>query len=343
MPLTPKDPNFAYRFGRRWTINGHDVAIGRLRSRTLKDARWSEPYLFCECDFRPKDEPVVIGGKNDPFRCPAKAKARDLLMREARERHGRRWKKLGLKKSVLDVHRLVKNGAWLGQRNNGLIYVQEVARVLDAPEPEVWKACGELFAEDRLDLNGAILADHKRRFRLPSPMAGIIYRVVGDPLGYPNGDAGDGAVYDFEARLQKKLGYRHGRTAFGRKNYPAVPPEIVAEHALDLIASLIEKAVADGRDGIQRLRRMRRRDIEDKLGRLAKAHPEIKRDAFAEYVNELKRLAFDRAKLYEAYAANEGKKPPSTAKRKRIMLSTLREMSAEYRGWAETLRRTIEQ
>lgn len=331
---TGNDSDFDYKFSRSWTINGHEVALGRLKYLKRKNDPWSQGYLFCACDFDFKIETDTKGNrykiqKKDPHKCRAKAKARQMVMAESRTKHGKAWKKMGLKEALLDIHRRVKKKEWMGQRDPGLIYAQEAAKVLNADLKEVWQACGELYAEERLALNGAIFEDFEKRFRLPQEMAGVIFHVVGDPLGYPNGDAGDGAIYGCEMRIQKLLDVTSGRKAFGDANWPNIDGEIVAVHVLEPLSGMLAAASALP-NARKQLQRCSRKAFMKDLAPLAESHSEIRIDVMAEYMRELVRLAFERIPLNEAMLIE---KPSDVQK------YTLREMSEELLGWAEALRK----
>lgn len=389
MAIKNKDPDFAYKFERSWTINGHEVAFGRLKYLKRKNEGWSAAYLFCECDFDfeivEKDGRKSRLQERDPRKCPAREKVRRRVVRETRAKYGRGWKKMGLKAAILDVHRRVKKSQWLGQGDSTTIYYQEVAEILGLGEKKVRDACDELYGEEKLDLNGAILTDFKKCFRLPKEMAAVIFRTVGDPLGYPNGDAGDSAVWHFEARVQKELGVKSGRKAFGEDNWPHIDAEILAAGVLEPLAGMLAAAAVLPK-ARERLRRFGRRDFIKGLAWLAKTHPEIRLDVMAEYRRELVRLAFDRSLLHLAMSWSADKKDIDAAKDElaaaraddtltradqgtpkeilayaaklsdsseklkavldRILgteAETLKEMSAELLGWAETFRKMKEQ
>lgn len=178
--------------------------------------------------------------------------AMDIRLRnEARARLGDHWRSLGPKEAILDIFRRVHSGENFGEGWAGIIYVQEVAELLGISEYAVWKHCDELFTEERIDLNGAILIPYVRRFRFPKEIQDLFRLMIELPLGWPNGDAGD----CFLAELEGAIGAIHegarfpsGKDAFG-ENYPHIRPFHLAMFGVKWAQIAADRA--EGGDGAE--------------------------------------------------------------------------------------------
>lgn len=214
---------------REWNQNGHAVAWMRYEGINIYDEPYEGEDLYCECDFeheleeyQDKDgnKQTRIMRTRDSFHCEAKDEVRELLKQEARGKHLKSWRKMGTKRATYNIFRRVQKGEYLGQRYPSIIYVQEVAELLKKEEQLVRKACAELFKEEKMDLNGAILSAYVKRFRFPKEIQQLLRYIIEEPLGWPNGDAGDGFVYALEEAIHENTNYKHGKDAFWEENYP---------------------------------------------------------------------------------------------------------------------------
>jgi hypothetical protein len=212
-------PSLAWTVVRRWDFDGHEAVLVWLEN---VDAKELPPSLAleCECDFDYEEEAGEDGETRfvkhyDPEDCPAKKRARAQLFRETVDRYGADWKRMGAKKALLDLHRRVKDGLYFGQTYHGMVYLQEVSKLLGVDMKRLWKLADELYREERLELNGAILTDYVPRFRFPHELKQLMRLLIESPLGWPNGDAGDGALYEMEAAVQEHTRWKHGRDVFG--------------------------------------------------------------------------------------------------------------------------------
>lgn len=320
------DGTLGYEVLRRWKRRGHEVALMRMTSAS--DPEYASTELMCECDFDLEEHVVdgkVVGRvrKSDPHACRPKKAVRKHVIRKARRENAARWRKLGLKETLLDIHARVKNDEFLGQSLSGCVYTQEVAELLGRPHEDVLAACGELYAEERLDLDGRILADFTPGFRFPVEMAAILRYVVEEPLGWPNGGAGAGYVAALEAQIQDRHGFESGKMVFGA-HWPSIDPTILAEFALEPVAEALLLSAAMPLGASKREREDRLGEALDwegwkkTLARLASRHRDISPDAFREFLFALMQLSFDRIEMDEAMRAV--KIPPD---------GTLREM-ADY-------------
>lgn len=323
--VSHEDDVLTYEVLQLWTFRDHEVALIHLTNKAVPESAAS--YLMCECDFDlilTEDE----GGsfrthRNDPHACEAKKVVRNVAAMYARIVHGGAWKKMGLKESILDIKRRVEADEYLGQHVDRCVYTQEVARLLEREHDEVLAACGELYAEERLDLNGRILADYVPCFRFPIEMQAILRYVVEEPLGWPNGDAGDGWLAGFEREVQERHGFKSGKEAFGA-HWPSIELLILAEYALEPVAAALLQSAATPMSGSKEERENRLGEALDwegwgkALAGLARQHPDILPDAFREFMFGLMQLSFDRIEMDQAMRTV--KIPPE---------ETLREM-AEY-------------
>ncbi|MBI4991834.1 MAG: hypothetical protein HZB99_01310 [Candidatus Harrisonbacteria bacterium] len=226
-----------------WIENGHEVAWMEYRGINVRDEPFFGEQLHCECYFDYQRKRMKCGdGKwrvgtvrssdKDEYRCPAIKKVRESLIKKAAEANKERWQNLGWKNAILDIFKRVSSGENLWQHHEKIIYVQEVAKLLQIPDTDVWRYCDELFAEEKLDLNGAILMDYVSRFRFPKEVQQLFGYMIEEPLGWPNGEAGDGFLEIIEEAIHKRTDYKHGKRAFGEENYPNVATHILEMFAL---------------------------------------------------------------------------------------------------------------
>lgn len=218
-----KHPHLRHEVHRRWTIEGHEVALA-TGHWTDDDGsiRECETSLLCECDFT--EEKRIFGGENDPHNCVARKTVRETVLKEARAAYGDAWKKMGLKEAIMDVFRRQAAREYLGSSNAEMLYAQDVAEILNADQKRVMQLCQELQDEERLDLNGWILQPYEPYLRLPHELKVLFAYMIEEPLGWPNGDAGDYFVGRFTGLLEEHAGYTHGRDLVGSENFPHIAP-----------------------------------------------------------------------------------------------------------------------
>ena len=233
----------------RWTRDGHEVALVRYEKKDA-DPPYADTHLVCECDFVWEDavkDGEVIGRShpNDPHDCRRKKAVMAAVMDEASKDCRAVLARDGLKAAVMDVHAKVEAGTYLGQSCATMIYAQEVAKLLGADLRTLLGAIDELFAEEKLDLNGMILVPHVRRFRFPKELQTMMRLLVEEPLGYPNGDAGDCFLGTLEDAVHEHTPYKSGKSAFWEHNYPHLAPEYLVRFAKYFLSLALERA---GRD-----------------------------------------------------------------------------------------------
>lgn len=232
----------------RWTIDGHEVALVIYKKRGGRGP--GNAYLACECDTDTED--VVRDGKvvghtcrHDPHKCAAKAAVRAQVTERVRPSVLAVREKQGLEAAVLDVHSRVKAGEWLGQTHQGVIYAQEVAALLNEQLPAVLAAIESLYAKESLDLNGMIICDYVPGFRFPKEVRSMLRMMVETPLGWPNGDAGEGVLAELERAVTKGTRYKRCADAFWDHNWPRVAPWHLVEFGITFLSAAHGRAASD--------------------------------------------------------------------------------------------------
>ena len=220
--------------------SGKQAALVQISSR--KGEAEPSPTLLCSCVLHAQ---VMDTDTNVSCmwmdRCRSKQALCDVYVKKARQEYASVvWKDKDSNEKILDIFRRVTAGEYLGQWQGHMIYVQEVARLLETPEAEIWRACRTLFVEEKLDLNGAILTQYKARFRFPKELQSLMAYIIEEPLGWPNGDAGDCFVHALEAAIHEHTPYKHGKASFGDENYPNLAPH----HLVSFGLSFLERGLA---------------------------------------------------------------------------------------------------
>lgn len=278
---------------RQWTIGGHEVGVYRVDDAgdSKEDPGSSGIMLACDCDTDVTNNDADY----DPDNCPARIAARAEATREAQAALAPILAASGIKAAILEIHRRVQAKEYLGQSRAAMIYVDEVATLLGADPKAVWSACDELFAEEKLELTGAILIDWGRRFRIPLEMADALKYAVEEPLGWPNGDAGMIHLYEFEAKVQMATGLASGKHAFG-VNFPHADPALLADFFVWLAREMSDAARdAQARDALKTAGADR---YVTYAFTLKAAHPTVLRaDVLALCAEEFVRVALERIEI----------------------------------------------
>lgn len=232
----------------RWSIDGHEVALVRYKKQRARGA--GNAYLACECDTDTED--VVKDGKvigttcrRDPHTCAAKAEVRAQVTDRVRPSLLAVSANDGLEAAILSINARVKGDEWLGQAHAGIIYAQEVAALLQQPMPTVLAAIESLYAKERLDLNGMILCDFTPGFRFPKEVRHMFRMMIESPLGWPNGDAGEGAIAEMEAAITKGTRFARCADAFWEHNWPRVAPSHLVEFSVAFLGIALSRAQSD--------------------------------------------------------------------------------------------------
>ncbi len=285
---------------------GHEVAVMKVENIAVAhDCTSAE--LECECDF---DVEVLETGDgrqslvqlSDPHKCRAKRAVRRYIARRTSRRNGAHWRSIGLKEAILDIHERIRSGEYFGNALGGVIYAQEVSELLGVPVDEVLAACNELYKEERLQLNGMILADFVKRFRFPRQMRGIMAYIVEEPLGWPNGEAGDCYVCTVEDEFAALTGVERGVEAFGEADWPDIDMGILETYALEPVVTEL-RWIAQEADPVAKLKAIEREHIPAWLDGLAANRPGINRVAFAEFIFRLFELTLRRIEIDKAMRA----------------------------------------
>lgn len=287
-----RDPDFIYTFLRRWDVNGHEVALMTLsRADGTSNANNIERFLLCECDFpEDKKKPIVLGQAGDPHSCPAKKQVRESVKQEFRKKYVHLWLKMTAEEIVFDIWKRVSNGEYLGESMVGFVYVQEVAELAFMTQGQVRSLCNQLYAEEKLELNGAILSEFTPGFRFPLEMEGLIAYVVEEPLGWPNGDAGMFALAEISNEIAKRTGVKSGKEAFGQ-HFPHIDRKMLVP-ALEWLASSL-KAATKNKKIRNRLCALSTDEITKDFKWLPQKHPEIQVQFYAEFIKAILGVIFN--------------------------------------------------
>jgi hypothetical protein len=216
--------------------------------------------LMCKCDLtfkwslcgKPKKRTMVHVG--DGYHCPVKEDARKIVRAEVREKYQKPWEAMVLADRVLDIWQKHRAGEYMGERNIGTLYVQDVESLLGTtpevikvslgesrnaqgevvspgsverisfPSREILTAVGELKKRKLVDLNGMILVSYREYFRFPEELHRQFAYWIEAPLGWPNGDAGGCFLAELYGKIARVTGWQSGEEVFGAGNIPALTP-----------------------------------------------------------------------------------------------------------------------
>ena len=217
--------------------------------------------LMCPCDLKwrwttlevfPVRRTMVMTGNWS--NCPSKEAAREVVRTELRREYLHPWMGMSLAEAVEDIWARHKAGAYMGEHNVGMLYVQDVERLLgttpdvmhvylcerkngkgeivsgervvnmSAPSKKILSAISELQQKKLVDLNGMILIPYVEYFRLPDALHRQFAYWIEEPLGWPNGEAGDCFLSALCAQVAKATGWKSGDDVFGPENIPILTP-----------------------------------------------------------------------------------------------------------------------
>lgn len=232
---------------------GHQVVFFEVRRKADlwdgKDQSWQK--LMCPCDLEWKwtmwnGRRQLVHTNSDKDRCPAKEHTRETVRNELRAEHGARWRAMPLADAAYDIYQMHANGAYLGEHNIGMLYVQDLERLLgttpatisfdaqkegsssveivqfEYPSAEILEAVDTLRGRKLLDLSGMILVPYQESFRFPDTLHNFFATIIETPLGWPNGDKGDGILWRLYAEIAERTGWQSGEEVFGEANIPVV-------------------------------------------------------------------------------------------------------------------------
>ncbi|MFA6604190.1 MAG: hypothetical protein WCT10_05160 [Patescibacteria group bacterium] len=261
---------------RRWNPKGHEVALIMLSNPTFTDME-PEPYLYCECQYaqdvndaprfirestKNEDEMIadLLAGRigpelcDDASLCAHKALVRKFVRDEVQAKYRERWEGMPLKDAVMDVFIRFEKQEYLGQCHGGMLYVQDVAELLERQISEVLQACRQLIKEERLGLSGMILVPFKPEFHFPKEIGQLMAYMIEEPLGWPNGEAGGRFLAELEDAINECTDYQSGKQAFGEHNYPHVSSHLLLAFGARWLEQALAQAEADPEDKAHLLR-----------------------------------------------------------------------------------------
>jgi hypothetical protein len=220
----------------------HPVTLYKMSLRRWNDdgtsmAECQSHYLLCRCDIEFKIKWFKIeGGKRrryreqvrDAFSCAAKQRSRAAFRKSLGMANAERWGAMSIPERIADIWRMHRSGEYLGEHNEGTIYAQEIEEILSGPSDilmpsgEFMSALSELEKRKLIRLNGMILVPYIEYFQFPKQLHGLIAMAVEEPLGWPNGEAGDFFLYRVYGEISKMSGWTCGEDVFGEANIPAL-------------------------------------------------------------------------------------------------------------------------
>ncbi len=257
-----------YTVQRTWNHEGHEVALVMLEN-VKTDYECKNLCLMCECDIA-EDRSI------DCHKCPHKFAVRLLVRLEAWQKYGAQWVGMNIKDAVMDVFERHQKGEYLGSFWPEMIYVQDVAEILHKSVAEVHQACDQLFAGEKLDLNGMILIPFTPMFRFPKELESVMRYMIEEPLGWPNGEAGDCFVGGLEVAITEHTDHKSGKEAFWEHNYPHVAPHLLLMFGAHWLELAVARAESDP-EALKDLEYMRLGHLAKELRQLARRLYKLKK------------------------------------------------------------------
>jgi hypothetical protein len=160
---------------------------------------------------------------------------------EIRQESKAQWDALDLPGQLLNIVTRIWNGEWMGQSAELGLTVGDVVRVRglspDEERPQVVVALQRLEHEHQLRVVSGVIYPYADRFHFPAEIRTMLIAMIEDPMGWPNGDAGAGAVERLETAIHDDAGYTHGGSLVWPSNYPHIAPTYLLRfglHFLDL-------------------------------------------------------------------------------------------------------------
>jgi len=192
------------------------------------------PLVVCSCHFHDQvmdtDSNTSCTWMDD---CVAKHELRDSSIGFTRYHYTTpEWETRTLGEKVMDIFTRVSLGEYLGQSQGDMVYVHEVSNFLGVSNAEVFNACQELFAEEKLDLSGMVLVKYHQRFRFPKELESLFAHVIQGQLVGTSGDTGDIFVHLLEQTINDHTHLKSGQLAFGDENFPHLAPHHLVSQGL---------------------------------------------------------------------------------------------------------------
>lgn len=219
-------PGLWFDILRTWDEGGHEVAL--IDKRNANNPECGGPELECECDYdyeiKEKDGIGYKVSTKDSRKCPAKEAVRRKVIKESQEKYGEHWKKIGLKEAVFEIFQKVESKEYLGQHNNGIIYLLEAAELLDVePYHKLLKECGELRIEKRMGLSGDILTHYEEYFHFPAEINQLLAHLVMRQPADNACESGERFLIAIGRAISDATDYEGGKETFC-DDYPCIQP-----------------------------------------------------------------------------------------------------------------------
>lgn len=193
----------------------------------------------------------------DEHECVSKEYSRAIVRDEARAKYRSVWETMSLADCALDVWKKSRAGEYFGERNVGTLYVEDIEQILGTtpnvqsvgyielggshnadgevvdtpkvmnisfPSKTILAAMHELKKRKLVDLNGMILTEYKESFRFPDQLHHFFARIIEEPLGWPNGEAGDCFMFQLYSNLSHEMKWSCCEDIFGSANTPKFIP-----------------------------------------------------------------------------------------------------------------------
>ena len=241
----------------------HPVVMFEERHADEAEGKQAWLHLMCPCDLEWRW--MVHRGKRtlvhtrDGSNCPAKEHARESVRAQIRNKYRHEWNSMALTEAIHDVYKKHVAGEYLGEHSIGLLYVQDIERLLDIspcvtdlrvpefkdeqgnvispahvevlsyPNQSTLSSIRQLMKRKLLDLNGMILLPYKEYFRFPDCLHHQFAHWIEEWLGGTNGDAGDCFMSDLYEKIAATTGWTKGEDVFGERNIPECTPEIAEQ------------------------------------------------------------------------------------------------------------------
>ncbi len=275
-------PSVTITAAREWNKYDHEVGIYHIVNplSNAEGSATSHVLFTCVCNS---------------LSCPVRIAARYEILTEARASLAPLLESEGLEATILEIHRRVQSPEYLGQSRSSHISVDEVAELLDVPLATVFRACDQLYVEEKLDVRGGVLRDFVRRFRLPKEMVAIMANAAEETLDFSSDEESADRVTKFERKVQRETGFISGREAFGA-HFPRMEKRLLAEIVCERLATLLLQASIDAR-AIQSLRRLTATRLLEREQRFHYVPAPLSARVIAMYNAELLEIACDNAEI----------------------------------------------
>lgn len=237
---------------------GHPVALFIESRNNGKNGIQRFMSLKCACDFEWQWQRRKVGKKmkrilvytRDAFHCHVKNDARAVVRKEVYAKYAADWAKMSMADVLYDIFQKSRAGEFMGEFNIGMLYLQDVEELLQTPQeqqsmelPElkdadgnivsdaqvtsfvfpstvIFSAMSELKKRKLLDLSGYVIVPYKEHFRFPEKLHHQFAYWIEEPLGWPNGDAGDCFMFELYRQISAATGWTSGEVIFGSDHIP---------------------------------------------------------------------------------------------------------------------------